>query len=151
MGKSREVARLPNAPAFSAGRSTNQSVTSGTWTKVQCDSEAFDTASAYDNATNYRFTPQVAGYYQVSGAVYASGTNMTQVQAKIYKNGSADKLGTPTSTAALNEIGSSVSALVYLNGTTDYIELFGYASGTSPVFAGNVGLTYFQAVLVRAA
>jgi hypothetical protein len=151
MGKPREIARLPNAPAFSAGRSTNQSITAGQWTKVQCQTEEFDTASAYDNATNYRFTPQVAGYYQVSGAVYATGTNLTQVQARIYKNGSADKLGTPTSTGALNEIGSSVSALVYLNGTTDYVELFGYVSGTSPVFTGNVALTYFQACLVRAA
>lgn len=151
MGKSQKLGNMPNAPAFSAGRSTNQSVTSGAWTKVQCDSEAFDTASAYDNATNFRFTPQVAGYYQISGAVYITGTNMTQAQAKIYKNGSADKLGTPVSTPALNEIGSSVSALVYLNGTTDYVELFGYASGTSPVFTGNVGLTYFQGVLVRPA
>ena len=151
MGKSAKLGQMPNAPAFSAGRSTNQSVTSAQWTKVQCQTEEYDTASAYDNATNFRFTPQVAGYYQISGAVYVSGTNMTQAQARIYKNGSADKLGTPASTPALNEIASSVSALVYLNGSTDYVELYSYASGTSPVITGNVGLTYFQGVLVRPA
>lgn len=40
MGKSREVARLPNAPAFSAYRAiSNQGVTAGQWTKVQCQTE----------------------------------------------------------------------------------------------------------------
>ena len=71
MGKSQKLGNMPNAPAFSATRtSTNQSFTSAVWTKVECQTEEFDTASAYDNATNFRFTPQVAGYYQVSGTLY---------------------------------------------------------------------------------
>lgn len=54
MGKSANLGQLPNAPAFSATRtSSNQSVSSAIWTKVQCQTEEFDTASAYDNATNF--------------------------------------------------------------------------------------------------
>ena len=58
-----------NTPAFEAFLTTNQSVTEDTQTKVQCNSEIFDTAGAYDNSSNYRFTPQVAGKYYVYGAV----------------------------------------------------------------------------------
>ena len=51
-----------NMPAFSAYRSTSQSISNATWSKVQFQTEEFDTAGYYDNATNYRFTPLIAGY-----------------------------------------------------------------------------------------
>lgn len=143
---------MPNAPAFSAYRSTtNQSVTSGSWTKVQAQTEEFDTASAYDNATNYRFTPQVAGYYQVSGNVYFTGSNVTTVGVSIYKNGSNFKLGTSLAGTPNSEAGASVSSLIYLNGSTDYVELFGIAAGTSPAIYAGQNLSWFQASLVRPA
>lgn len=47
MGKSREIARLPNAPASSASRTTSQALTSGQWSECQCASEDFGAASAY--------------------------------------------------------------------------------------------------------
>jgi hypothetical protein len=150
MGKSQKVGNVPNAPAFSATRtSTNQSVTSAVWTKIQCQTEEFDTASAYDNATNYAFTPLVAGYYQVSGNAYFTGTSLTNSGVAIYKNGSSFKLGTTIPIATANETGSNVSALIYMNGSTDYVELFGFTAGTSPAVLA--GPTYFQAVLVRPA
>lgn len=150
MGKAQKLGNMPNAPAFSATRtSSNQSVTSAVWTKVQCQTEEFDTASAYDNATNFRFTPQVAGYYQVNGNIYFSGSGLTNVGAAIYKNGSSFKIGTtlPIPTAA--EGGSNVSALIYMNGSTDYLELFGFTAGASTAVLA--GPTYFQAAMVRAA
>ena len=61
MGKSAKQSQMVNAPAFSAYRLTDQSVTGSTWTKVQLGTEEFDTANAFDSSTNYRFTPQVAG------------------------------------------------------------------------------------------
>lgn len=152
MGKSAKVSQLPNAPAFSAYRSSsNQSLTSALWAKVQCQTEEFDTASAYDNATNYRFTPQVAGYYQVSGGLYYTATGLTNVGAAIYKNGASFKLGTTVGMPSTNEGGASVSALIYMNGSTDYVELFGYAAGTTPAVYAGQNLSYFQAVLVRVA
>ena len=33
-------------------------------TKIVFNAKEFDTANAFDSTTNYRFTPQVAGYYQ---------------------------------------------------------------------------------------
>lgn len=154
MGKPQKLANMPNAPAFSAYRSSsNQSVTTATWTKVQCQTEDFDTASAYDNATNFRFTPQVAGYYQVTGQVCPAGVPVTRGISAIYKNGSQHKIGSDYVSDS-NTVGrSAVSALVYLNGTTDYVELFGFVSSVSgPAFGFSTGPdTYFQACLVRPA
>lgn len=154
MGKPQKLANMPNAPAFSAYRSSsNQSVTAGVWTKVQAQTEEYDTASAYDNATNYRFTPQVAGYYQVNGQLCPSGVPVTRGIAAIYKNGSIHKIGSDFVSDS-NTVGrSTVSALVYLNGTTDYVELFGFVSSVSgPGFGFSTGAdTYFQACLVRPA
>lgn len=151
MGKSREMARLPNAPVFSASRTTSQSITDATWTKTNFNVEDFDTASAYDNATNFRFQPQVAGYYDISGMVYFSGTNLTQAIARIYKNGVADRMGVPTTISAANECAASVQAVIYLNGTTDYVELWARVIGTSPSFTANANLNYFQGAMVRPA
>jgi len=52
---------MKNTPSFAARRNSNQSISNNTETKIACDQEVFDTDSAYDNSTNYRFTPQTAG------------------------------------------------------------------------------------------
>jgi hypothetical protein len=79
---------MVNGPAFSAYLSSSQSISSSTFTKVQCNTEEFDTNSNYDNATNYRFTPTVAGYYQISGCINFSSTTKAEFLTTIYKNGS---------------------------------------------------------------
>jgi hypothetical protein len=132
-----------NMPAFSAYQSSTQTLSSATFTKLQFQSKEFDTGSYFDSTTNYRFTPLVAGYYQVSGAI--SNNTGTQTVLSIYKNGGDFKRG---SNGVL--FGSSLSALVYLNGSTDYVELYGYFAVGTTVNTGS-NLTYFQAVLVRGA
>ena len=52
-------------PAFEARLSSDQTISDDTLTKINLNEEVFDTDSAYDNSTNYRFTPQVAGKYFV--------------------------------------------------------------------------------------
>ena len=61
-----------NMPAFSAYLGTSQTVTTDVATKLQLNTEVFDTASAFDSTTNYRFQPTVAGYYQLNGNVSGS-------------------------------------------------------------------------------
>jgi len=132
-----------NMPAFSAWQSSAQTLSAATFTKIQFQTEEFDTANAFDSTTNYRFTPQVAGYYQVSSAI--SNNTGTQTVITIYKNGADFKRGNNGSL-----FGDSVSALVYLNGSTDYVELYGYlVAGGALNIGGN--LTYFQAAMVRTA
>ena len=144
-------------PAFSAYRATSaQSVTNATLTKLQAQTEEFDTASCYDNATNYRFTPNVAGYYQVNGNIYLqASTALSEVTfVTIYKNGSRFKDGAAHygGGAVGKYVFAQVSALIYLNGSTDYIELYGYVngSGTTTFENSTGGYSYFQASLVRA-
>jgi hypothetical protein len=141
-----------NMPAFSAYANNLQTVTANTFTKMQATVEEFDTASAYDNATNYRFTPQVAGYYQVTGQINPTGTtSVTRSLTSIYKNGSSFKVGIDVNTATAGR--TNATALIYLNGSTDYVEFYFLLNGV-----GTLSLTtstgadnYFQAVLVRAA
>ena len=137
-----------NGPAFSAYPSGTQTVTSGVYTKVACNTKEFDTASAFDSTTNYRFTPLVSGYYQVNGLVGTNGTATTSCAAAIYKNGSAAKYGAYIQTVNAD---SSVSALIYMNGTTDYLEMYAYVSATVASIGNGASSTYFQAALVRAA
>jgi hypothetical protein len=146
-----------DGPAFSAYLSATQNISSNTWTKVACNTEEFDTASAYDNATNYRFTPQVAGYYQVSGRIHQAGSSITNCDIAIYKNGSAFKSGgfaTLSAGATTSDFGSTISTLVYLNGSTDYIEMYGLITvsvSASRFYAASAVNTYFQATMVRGA
>ena len=133
-----------NMPAFSAYASSTQTITTGVFTKVQINTKVFDTATAFDAATNYRFTPLVAGYYQINGAVQygLAGTNQLVM---IYKNSAEFYRGFQGSAVDL-----TVSGLVYMNGSTDYIELYTYATGGGTLQSGSP-YTYFNGCLVRSA
>ena len=134
--------------AFSAYLPTaDQSVTSATWTKVNLSAEEFDAAGDFDATTNYRHTPTIAGYYQYSFSVQGNGTTISACVSAIYKNGTIYKQGSYNQTSAV--IISPGSALVYMNGTTDYIELFGYVVGTTVVFNYGSICTYLTGCLVR--
>ena len=134
-----------NMPAFSAYQSTLQSVTGNAYTKVQLQTEEFDTANAFDSTTNYRFTPQIAGYYQIQGGCYINQFVLTG----IYKNGSEYKRGVQSSTNGALTLGT-VSSIVYLNGSTDYVELWVYCSSTQNTSTG-IAVTYFNGSLIRGA
>lgn len=141
-----------NGPAFSAYSNTTQSLSGFVYTKVALQAEEYDTNNNFDSTTNYRFTPTVAGYYQVNAAVYLVGGASAQLSANIYKNGANYKQG-PFTPPATNDMGSNISVLVYMNGSTDYIELYAYQTGGSARnlygVAGSSSTTWFQASLAR--
>jgi hypothetical protein len=138
------------APAFSAYMSTSQSITTTTFTKVQCNTEEFDTNSNYDNATNYRFTPTVSGYYQVN-CRFDTLYNATITFVALYKNGVEYKRGADYRFSVTVATGVSSSYLVFLNGSTDYIEMYAFITGTSPSIEGSSNSCYFQAAMIRSA
>ena len=123
-----------NMPAFSAYRATsNQNVSTGTWTKAQLNAEDFDTASAFDSTTNYRFTPLIAGYYQINGSVACDSTSAfgTGLYSAIYKNGSIYRCAKVENISATTAPIVCISAVIYFNGSTDYVELYAYFAGGS--------------------
>lgn len=135
-------------PAFSAWASTGTTAASSTFTKVMFASEEFDTANCFDSTTNYRFTPNVAGYYYISGCV---GCGVAVQITSIYKNGAEFKRGNQLGTGAYL-FSTIAAAIIYFNGTTDYVELYWHQNtGTNQITSTGQALTYFQGFLVRAA
>jgi len=126
-----------NMPAFSAYRGSGgqQSITSQVWTKVQLNTENFD------STTNYRFTPNVAGYYQMNGSLYFTGTSTVRGIVSLYKNGAELTFGNYMGSFNSTQGVAVVSTLVYMNGSTDYLELYGYVQATSPTFVDNPALS----------
>ena len=135
-----------NGPAFSAVNTGGQSFSNGTATKIQFGTEEFDTAGAFDSTTNYRFQPLVAGYYQFTGGTGCSSS--VNMFLAFFKNGSEFKRGQAASSAGQ----VLASALIYCNGSTDYVELYLYNfQGSTITNAGGVSQNYFQAAMVRSA
>jgi len=141
-----------SGPAFSVYLSSNQTITANTFTKVALNAELFDTASAFDSTTNYRFQPAVAGYYMFSFAISGfSSTAPTRQIAAIYKNGSIYAYGSDDVISSGISTGPG-TALISLNGSTDYVELYTYITATTAVISGSTTLyTYFSGFLARAA
>ena len=143
---------LKNTPAFYVYLSGSQSITSATFTKVQFDTENFDTDSAFDSSTNYRFTVPSgeAGkykfYFDLSGS--SDSNNATYVIAALYKNGSLIKRSemnsNSTANAQFRRFQVIASATLDLS-VADYVEAYAYINGTSPfVQAGTGNRSHFE-------
>ena len=139
-------------PAFSAYRSGSvQTFSPTTWTKLLFNSEYLDTNNCYDTSNN-RFTPNVAGYYLFTlTPLISASSSFIEVYLQFYKNGSGTNqyaLWSLTS-GTFNTIAPSAQTIIYMNGTSDYMEGYAYVGATSPQF--NTGGGVFTGVLVRSA
>ena len=107
--------------------SGNQDISNSTDTKIQFDTEDFDTDGKYDHSTNYRFTPTVAGKYHVTIRVnYAdAGVVDKGEDVFIFKNGSqVQQHRTRTSGSGTGRDKSTeINGIVTLD-TDDYIEAY---------------------------
>lgn len=107
------------ALAASATAPGSQSVAASTLTVVQLTLEDFDTQSWFNTGT-YRWVPQKAGYYQING--YAAIASMTGTfTVGIYKNGTLVSEISQVLAAAVGKL--AITAIVQLDGSTDYVEL----------------------------
>jgi hypothetical protein len=122
-----------NMPAFSAYATAAQTVSSGTFTKVTFGAEDFDTNN---NFASSRFTPTVAGYYQINvNAWFESSSNVTRSIVAIYKNGSSLERIVDIGTSNA-QVGASGSMVIYCNGSTDYIEAYIWMTATGTLTVG---------------
>jgi hypothetical protein len=114
-----------NSPAFFASRTSSQNIANATNTKIQFNIEGFDTDSCYDNVTNYRFTPNVAGKYFVYATVrYGTGTDFSYFEVSVRKNNASAITFANESNFENNK--AQTQTIVEMNGTTDYLEAFTY-------------------------
>ena len=134
-------------PAFSvAAAPPYQTISPNTWTKITFSAVDFDTNSCYDALINFRFTPSIQGYYQVSlQQIIASGSSTNYCTGAVYKNGALYKSVEGQSVAG-NYSEESLSFPMYFNGTTDYMEAYSYIET-------NYGYIYpmscFSAIFIR--
>ena len=138
-------------PYFSAYQNAAQSVNNATFTKVTFDTEVTDTHANYDPSTNYRFTPEVPGYYHVRGHIgFSAVADGKVIIGSVYKNGSGiAQLTFHTGVAGNEETGFS-DRIISMNGTTDYLEFYCYHTHGSAVnTTGGSTKTNFEAIRLR--
>jgi hypothetical protein len=135
--------------AFHAYLAANQSITSSVWTQVKFDTKRFDT-NTYYNTTTWRFTPLTAGKYRFRAAIAPAGTTTGQ-GCNIRLNG-VDYAGTG-SYGASSFPPAVADVIIEMNGTTDYVEAWGFISGSTNSFLGGTGPegTYFEGFLLGGA
>jgi hypothetical protein len=148
--------------------SSDQSINSGTSTKVafnidtpQSGADAYKTAidtHSFFNATgstvngvpSYSFLPTIAGYYFVS---FQIGFNVTSAGSyyisEIRKNGGVYSQHFSL-WSNITRYSANLSAVVHMNGSSDYFDFIGYIQGNSPVFQASGGTnTYAEMFLIQ--
>ena len=138
-----------NVPAFFARLSSNQSISSDTSTKIQVDTEIFDSDNKYDNSTNYRFTPTIAGkYFVFAGVRFDNQISQATMRAELSFNGSI--IG--SNFLAANDSSTNKDYTIEISciqtfDSDDYIELFAQsdASGSQTINGDSTNKTYFGA------
>lgn len=114
--------------------------TGGAFEKVPFDAVSTDTGAFWDD-TNDRITPTVAGWYMI---IARTGfNNLGPTALAVRKNGTVDRvMGYDLDGSAFSAAGS---AMIYCNGTTDYLDLAIYAWVAAPYNISESD-TYLQVV-----
>ena len=127
-----------NTPAFQAYLSSNQSIPSQTSTKINIDTEVFDTDNKF---TSNKFTPTVVGKYFLYGSTQTtSSEDFDDYIVAIYKNGSEI-----ARTRVRHHYAECIKVVTTaVSDTDDYFELYSYVgSSSAKTIFGNSAGTYF--------
>tara|TARA_B100000085_G_scaffold215595_1_gene199900 strand:+ start:302 stop:970 length:669 start_codon:yes stop_codon:yes gene_type:complete len=134
-------------PLFNVSKSANQSLATTTWTKVTFDVEVADPLNHFDTSTS-KYTPNVAGYYSITFNPSLQGTGGSLRYAAIVKNSSYMVYGEHYNNTASR---ITLSGLIHLNGSSDFVEFHVYTQATSSVaIRGTSNETQAHGFLVRA-
>ena len=136
-----------NYPGFMVNLSSNQTVSTGTWTKLNFSNAVLNDGSDFDTS-NYKFTVSKTGKYVFVFQSYrAYGADGTSMRAGIYKNGSLFEQAITTDGAGIahtatcqmidnSSVGDYYEAYVYhVRGSnevygTDYNNFYGFRLGS---------------------
>jgi hypothetical protein len=153
-----QKAAAERGPSFSAYLTGDSNIPSNAHTVAPINGVEWDGDASY-NVTTYRYTPKVAGKWRFTGQILFNslsvGSAATYV-ATIYKNGAVARRGTSCVMPAnyADAPHCYVSALVDMNGTTDYVELRCYNGSGSALLLKVLSAksdNYFQGELVERA
>jgi len=136
------VVTLPGQSNCRVYSSTTQLTSASAWHKIIFDTEGWDIQNEFDTATN-RFTANESGYYTVTLCVQISAAASDE-----WHTVGVAKNGTIVSTGIVSHTNTSVTTtyrmlavdVVYLNGTTDYIDgRFWSSVANDVIVAASVG------------
>lgn len=134
--------------AFKAYRGSTQTVTTTTWTKMELNAEDFDVNSLFDPSTNYRYQPNIAGLYEFKGAAYTNpgvGDGVRLIASVTLNANPSTFLPGFYNNGGGADVAASAYATFLLNGTSDYIELYGYhENGSSASFSNGGTYTWLS-------
>lgn len=129
-----------NVVTFRAYQSASQSIPNITWTKLTFNTKDFDTGGYWDTVNN-RFLPLVSGYYSITlcGEHSATAGGMC---IDLRKTGTRITVGAIPFVTGIGTA-MTISTVIYLNGSTDYIEAYMYqtSGGAANTSSGNTETT----------
>jgi hypothetical protein len=154
---------ITGGPAIQVYNNVAQSISTTTGTIIQANTKVFDTNGCYNNTSSsttlngltapaWSFTPNVPGYYQVNAQTIVANTSTGVNETYLYKNGGVLAFGASGPTDGGNML-STVSMVIYCNGTGDYIQFGTYQSSgaTKTLLTGNTGFNNMSIAYVRGA
>jgi hypothetical protein len=121
--------KFTKKPSFSAA-SSGFSVVANWQVISDSMSQTHDGPDDNYNPSTGRFTPQFPGWYQFNfggWATYSSSTGQERYAIAFAKNGSTTYLSGGNYSAADSPLGGA-GQRIYLNGSTDYVELYAFSS-----------------------
>lgn len=143
--------KLYNPYKFSVYRASAQTLTNGSFVKINYDTENFDTSSNFDPTTNHNFTAPIAGFYYFVAHFQSSATaSNTRNIVSLFKNSAEALRGfdvTPTSGSIM---GGYVEGFLQL-AANDTVDIRVDALGANTVLDVSAStLNYFMGWLVSA-
>ena len=141
-------------PLFRVIRSDYQVLANNTDTVIEFDNDSssasFD-SNGFFNTSNYRFTPTIAGYYQLTAQLefsLNSGNNLFGLM--IFKNGSEYLRIRRWNDGSNSNVNINVTGIVAFNGSSDYAQAYGWqnSGGNISIIQGS-GRTFFEGHYIR--
>jgi hypothetical protein len=120
-----------NPPIFISVQTAAQSIPDSTVTAIAMNNTSIDSYVGHsDTVNNTRYTATAAGWYLLIGSVsYAVNATGNRI-AEFRKNGAASAValgqGAHPTTDTSNNPTPRASSIIYMNGTSDYVELYAY-------------------------
>jgi hypothetical protein len=134
--------KLTRAKAY---RSTDQSYSAATHTKLRFDGLVFNPSGSYDNITNYRYTilPSYGGQHVVHAHItFDSQASNTQLSLEIYVNGAMVQHSYLHQVGGLGIFTGEIMGILNLV-DGDYIEIYVY-NATGGTVLGGADVTWFE-------
>ena len=131
-----------NISIVRANLSSNQSLGTGGWQKINFNTSIFDTKSEFNTSTN-RFVALKDGYYEVNAGYHTDNQSNTQYYSiGVYKNGSLYQM-TAGNHSNLGVVSRNVDCIISLV-AGDYIEIYAENYQSSVNIDSYSGKTYFE-------